>query len=230
MPVMMSNQDADMVHFITNLKVRQGKLMIVEGKWLGRERTWFIHENRKGQLFCKQVSHPGNHPPPHTLSWQVEEYRHPTHHCKITLSFRRNRYFQNEMIIKEYLINITGKRQLPGFGGQGQKSVGWIEKQFRSFSHMPFPAGYWASHSTPVQWYPGLNVRHTASGTTTAALTSSTCSLTTTSLDLTGLLNCGPMWPLSQNWWFMLEFGGARKVSWSGQPCADLAHFPGRSL
>ena len=32
MPVMMSNQDADMVHFITNLKVRQGKLMIVEGK------------------------------------------------------------------------------------------------------------------------------------------------------------------------------------------------------
>ncbi|XP_069429703.1 testis-specific Y-encoded protein 3-like [Ovis canadensis] len=39
---------------------------------------------------------------------RVEEFRHPTHHCKITLSFQRNRYFQNEMITKEYLINVTG--------------------------------------------------------------------------------------------------------------------------
>ncbi|KAI4529140.1 hypothetical protein MG293_020814 [Ovis ammon polii] len=37
----------------------------------------------------------------------VEEFS-PTHHCKITLSFRRNRYFQNEVIVKEYLINVTG--------------------------------------------------------------------------------------------------------------------------
>ncbi|XP_069429694.1 testis-specific Y-encoded protein 3-like [Ovis canadensis] len=58
MSVLMSNQDEDMLHFMTNLK--------------------------------------------------VEEFRHPTHHCKITLSFRRNRYFQNEVIVKEYLINVTG--------------------------------------------------------------------------------------------------------------------------
>ncbi|XP_070145622.1 testis-specific Y-encoded protein 3-like [Ovis canadensis] len=58
MSILMSNQDEDMLHFMTNLK--------------------------------------------------VEEFRHPTHHCKITLSFRRNRYFQNEVIVKEYLINITG--------------------------------------------------------------------------------------------------------------------------
>ena len=60
----------------------------------------------------------------HTLSWQVEELRHPTHHCTITLSFRRNRYLQNEVVVKEYLINVSGKRQLPGFGGWGQESGG----------------------------------------------------------------------------------------------------------
>ncbi|XP_061266596.1 testis-specific Y-encoded protein 3-like isoform X2 [Bos javanicus] len=38
----------------------------------------------------------------------VEEFRHPTRHCKITLSFRRNRYFQNEVIVKEYLMKVTG--------------------------------------------------------------------------------------------------------------------------
>nr|ADP05360.1 Y-linked testis specific 1-like protein [Bubalus bubalis] len=58
MSVLMSKQDADMLHFMTNLK--------------------------------------------------VEEFRHPTHHCKITLSFRRNRYFQDEVIVKEYLIKVTG--------------------------------------------------------------------------------------------------------------------------
>uniref|UniRef100_A0A8B9X1E2 Testis-specific Y-encoded protein 3-like n=1 Tax=Bos mutus grunniens TaxID=30521 RepID=A0A8B9X1E2_BOSMU len=58
MSVLMSKQDADMLHFMTNL--------------------------------------------------EVEEFRHPTRHCKITLSFRRNRYFQNEVIVKEYLMKVTG--------------------------------------------------------------------------------------------------------------------------
>ncbi|CAM9172086.1 unnamed protein product, partial [Rangifer tarandus platyrhynchus] len=57
---MMTSQDRDMLHFMTNLK--------------------------------------------------VEELRHPTHHCTITLSFRRNRYLQNEVVVKEYLVYITGYR------------------------------------------------------------------------------------------------------------------------
>ena len=85
---------------------------------------WFTPEDRKWQLFCKKVSHPPHHPTPHTLSWQVEELWHPTHHCVIMLSFQRNRYLQNEVVVKEYLINVSGKRQLPGFGGWGQKSGG----------------------------------------------------------------------------------------------------------
>ena len=57
-------------------------------------------------------------------------------------------------------------------------------------------------HLIPLQFSGtrGLNVKHTASGNTTAALTSSTCSLIKTSQDLTGLLTWGPMWPLGQNW------------------------------
>ena len=46
----------------------------------------------------------------------------------------------------------------------------------------------------------GLNVRHTAAGTMTAALTSSTGSLTTTSQGLTGLLRWGPTQPMGQKW------------------------------
>ena len=50
-------------------------------------------------------------------------------------------------------------------------------------------------HLIPLQFSGtrGLNVRHTAAGTMTAALTSSTGSLTTTSQGLTGLLRWGPM-------------------------------------
>lgn len=32
MSVLMSKQDADMLHFMTNLEVRHGTLMIVEGR------------------------------------------------------------------------------------------------------------------------------------------------------------------------------------------------------
>ncbi|XP_060994230.1 testis-specific Y-encoded protein 3-like [Dama dama] len=38
---------------------------------------------------------------------KVEEVRHPTHHCTFTLYFQRNRYFPNEVVVKEYLIILS---------------------------------------------------------------------------------------------------------------------------
>ncbi|XP_068390371.1 testis-specific Y-encoded protein 3-like [Eschrichtius robustus] len=39
---------------------------------------------------------------------KVEKLRYPSDCCKIVLFFRNNRYFQNEVVVKEYLINVTG--------------------------------------------------------------------------------------------------------------------------
>ncbi|XP_071463168.1 testis-specific Y-encoded protein 3-like [Marmota flaviventris] len=39
---------------------------------------------------------------------EVEEYKHPSHCCKIILFFGNNPYFRNEVITKEYLITING--------------------------------------------------------------------------------------------------------------------------
>uniref|UniRef100_A0A4X1V3B2 Uncharacterized protein n=1 Tax=Sus scrofa TaxID=9823 RepID=A0A4X1V3B2_PIG len=39
---------------------------------------------------------------------KVEELRQPTDCCKIMLFFRKNPYFLNEVIVKEYLVNLNG--------------------------------------------------------------------------------------------------------------------------
>ncbi|XP_054184379.1 testis-specific Y-encoded protein 8-like isoform X2 [Homo sapiens] len=44
------------------------------------------------------------------VSLEVEEEKHPVHLCKIMLFFRSNPYFQNKVITKEYLVNITEYR------------------------------------------------------------------------------------------------------------------------
>uniref|UniRef100_A0A9L0KHV7 TSPY n=1 Tax=Equus asinus TaxID=9793 RepID=A0A9L0KHV7_EQUAS len=45
------------------------------------------------------------------MDLKVEEVRHPSDCCKIMLFFRKNPYFWNKVIIKEYLIDITGYRE-----------------------------------------------------------------------------------------------------------------------
>ncbi|XP_062941168.1 testis-specific Y-encoded protein 9-like, partial [Cynocephalus volans] len=46
----------------------------------------------------------------YVIDLEVEEIRHPIHCCKIMMFFRDNPYFRNKVIIKEYLINVTGYR------------------------------------------------------------------------------------------------------------------------
>ncbi|XP_059944222.1 testis-specific Y-encoded protein 3-like [Mesoplodon densirostris] len=41
---------------------------------------------------------------------KVEELRYPSDCRKITLFFRNNPYFQNEVVVKEYLVHVTGYR------------------------------------------------------------------------------------------------------------------------
>uniref|UniRef100_A0A9L0IPT1 TSPY n=1 Tax=Equus asinus TaxID=9793 RepID=A0A9L0IPT1_EQUAS len=85
MSAMISEQDEDMLSYMMDLKVRLGSLRLGE-----------VGERRGNGLTLKTGK------------------GHPSDCCKIMLFFRKNPYFWNKVIIKEYLIDITGKRRLPG--------------------------------------------------------------------------------------------------------------------
>ncbi|ELK37941.1 Testis-specific Y-encoded protein 3 [Myotis davidii] len=44
----------------------------------------------------------------HMIELKVREVRHPWGYCTISLYFRSNPYFRNHVIVKEYLITLTG--------------------------------------------------------------------------------------------------------------------------
>lgn len=100
---MIGDQDENMLSYMTDLQVRLGS----EGGHGGGKRSTL--GNRKGQVCWKgQVcSHLLI-----TFSWQVEEFRQRRDFCKIRLFFRSNPYFHNPVIVKEYVIHITGKSRL----------------------------------------------------------------------------------------------------------------------
>lgn len=47
---------------------------------------------------------------PSSLCWQVQVRSHPRSCCKLIFSFQDNPYFWNTVIVKEYYLDITGKR------------------------------------------------------------------------------------------------------------------------
>ena len=81
---------------------------------------------------------------------------------------------KNLMIVKECLIPITDKRQLPEFGGvETERGKLNLEGYWGSSLILFFPAGCWTI--IPIQFTDtwDFNIRHAAVGTVTAALTSS---------------------------------------------------------
>lgn len=122
-----------------DLQVRLGS----EGGYGGKRPTL---GSRKGQVCWKRAPTFSS-----TFSWQVEEFRHRRDFCKIRLLFRSNPYFHNQVIVKEYVIHITGKRRLRR---RGLRVVYASGNLIRPFSRTSLPAGYKASHATPIRWYP----------------------------------------------------------------------------
>lgn len=83
----------------------------------------------------------------------MEELRFPRDCRKILLFFRKNPYFRNEVVVKEYVLSAAGKRPPPAWAAA--RAGGRVEPDSipRAFSHTRLPAGYRLSHSTPIQWH-----------------------------------------------------------------------------
>lgn len=101
---MIRDQDENMLSYMMDLQVRLGS----EGGYGGKRSTL---GNRKGRVCWKEAPTLSS-----TCFWQVEEFRRRRDFCKIRLFFRSNPYFHNQVIVKEYVIHITGKRRLPRWG------------------------------------------------------------------------------------------------------------------
>lgn len=124
------------------------------------------------------------------LSGQVEEFRGHRDFCRIRLFFESNPYFHNKVIVKKYVIHITGKSRL---SRTGMQVVGGSWPVIQAGPMYTFLFSQDTGRVRPPQ-FSGPSTMHekrTAAGSTTAALTSSTGSVTTTLRALAGLLRWG---------------------------------------
>lgn len=101
---MIGDQDVNMLSYMTDLQVSLGS----ESGYGGKRSTL---GHRKGQVCWKEAPTMSS-----AIVWQVEEFRRRRDFCKIRLFFRSNPYFHNQVIVKEYVIHITGKRRLRRWG------------------------------------------------------------------------------------------------------------------
>lgn len=104
---------------------------------------------------------------------QVQEVTVPSACRRILLFFGKNSYFQNEVLVKEYVVSAAGKTAqhdaaclptclpaclpacLPTCLPACLGSSGWTVEPgspCSTVSRAACPAGYRASHSTPIQW------------------------------------------------------------------------------
>lgn len=101
---MIRDQDENVLSYMMDLQVKLGN----EGGYGGKRAPL---GNRKGQVCRKEAPKLSS-----TFFGQVEEFRRRRDFCKIRLFFRSNPYFHNQVIVKEYVIHITGKRRLRRWG------------------------------------------------------------------------------------------------------------------
>ena len=168
--VMMRDQDEDMFNYMTKLKVKLGTLILCRGGDCQEEGKLFIPENMKNVLSDEKISFP-NLPPLCACKWWSSDI--PLIVVRSLCSSGTTVICKDEMIVKECLIYITGKRQLPECEGAGaERGTLKLECDLHP-SLIPFFLKE-TEQLTPIQFTDtrDFNIRHAPVGTTTAALTS----------------------------------------------------------
>ena len=117
---------------------------------------WFTPEDRKGQLFCKEVSHPPQHPTRPLCPGRWRNSGIPLITARSHCPFGGIGISKMKWLLRSISLTSLVRGSSLDLGGGDRKVEVEIGKWFRSFSHTPFPAGYQASHSTPIQWHQGF--------------------------------------------------------------------------
>lgn len=120
MSAMISGQDKGILVSMTDLQVWPGRRRLARG--MGEERvtegTRPQSQEGKGSVDRDFTPHP------HFAARQVEELGSPRDRRKILLFFRKNSYFRNEVVEKEYVLRAAGKGASAWRGGSRWRRQG----------------------------------------------------------------------------------------------------------
>ena len=167
---MMRDQDEDMFNYMTKLKVKLETLVLWRWGDCEEEGKLFIPENMKNELSNEKISFP-NLPPFCACKWWRSGILLMV--IRSLCSLGTTVICKDEMIVKECLIYITGKRQLPECEGTGAERGRLKLECDLQPSLIPFFLKE-MEQLIPIQFTGtrDFNIRHVPVGTTTAALTS----------------------------------------------------------